>query len=270
MALRSIFLWTMIVSLTLAAAMGILAILFPGYTRLQEEILVTSLLVGLFSLPALACAVVNGKKRLIGFMWVGIASALIALPVWLILVWVQFFWPGYHYRFEDAVANIATPFTVLTALASHTGMLMLLRVDRPPFRAVRLLTIVVAAFLGAVIIICIWYEIFEEWMGKTIAVLSILGACGTIVTPILALVEALSRRSSRETIPSRVTIDLVCPRCARRQLLPAGTARCVECGLRIDIEVEEPRCACGYLLYQLKGDVCPECGRPVRSLTPAS
>jgi rRNA maturation protein Nop10 len=29
------------------------------------------------------------------------------------------------------------------------------------------------------------------------------------------------------------------------------------------VEVEEPRCACGYLLYQLAGDTCPECGRAV-------
>ena len=29
------------------------------------------------------------------------------------------------------------------------------------------------------------------------------------------------------------------------------------------IEFEEPRCDCGYLLYRLVGDTCPECGRAV-------
>ena len=29
------------------------------------------------------------------------------------------------------------------------------------------------------------------------------------------------------------------------------------------IEIEEPRCACGYLLYRLEGDSCPECGAMV-------
>ena len=42
-----------------------------------------------------------------------------------------------------------------------------------------------------------------------------------------------------------------------------GHAKCGSCGLRIRITVEEPRCSCGYLLYRLEGDTCPECGREI-------
>ena len=42
-----------------------------------------------------------------------------------------------------------------------------------------------------------------------------------------------------------------------------GPARCAECGLHITISVEEPRCTCGYLLYHLESDQCPECGRTI-------
>ena len=45
--------------------------------------------------------------------------------------------------------------------------------------------------------------------------------------------------------------------------MTTGLSRCRECGLALTIEVEEPRCVCGYLLYNLAGTSCPECGREV-------
>ncbi|MCH7602227.1 MAG: hypothetical protein IIB54_05635, partial [Planctomycetes bacterium] len=52
-----------------------------------------------------------------------------------------------------------------------------------------------------------------------------------------------------------------CPQCQQWLEAPSGPARCDGCGLRLIIEITEPRCPCGYLLYELKGNVCPECGR---------
>ena len=37
-------------------------------------------------------------------------------------------------------------------------------------------------------------------------------------------------------------------------------ARCGACGVGIQVLVEEPRCSCGYLLYDFAGEKCPECG----------
>ena len=68
---------------------------------------------------------------------------------------------------------------------------------------------------------------------------------------------------SADTIEKRIEVDLTCPRCGVEQPIRTGSAKCTGCGLRIRIDVEEPRCECGYLLYQLEGDVCPECGRSI-------
>ncbi|MCI0362752.1 MAG: hypothetical protein L0219_02655 [Phycisphaerales bacterium] len=270
MHLRRVFLWTMIVSLSLAAVLGIVAILVPGFGRTQDRVLITSLLVGAFSLPALACSIVLGRKKVIWLMHLGIGSSLLALTLWLVLVWTNL----WHYRpgvdWEEIISKTALPFTVTAALAMHIGLLTLLPLMRPPYRLVRVMTIACASALGGLVLIIIWFEIFEDEMGKALAVLSILTACGTIVTPVLAILDHLQRRGSRESIPSRVSIDLTCPRCGMRQTLPAGTARCAQCRLRIDIDVEEPRCECGYLLYQLQGDTCPECGRILRTPTTAA
>jgi primosomal protein N' len=45
--------------------------------------------------------------------------------------------------------------------------------------------------------------------------------------------------------------------------MASGLAHCRDCGTALLIEVEEPRCECGYLLYRLEGETCPECGREI-------
>ena len=129
----------------------------------------------------------------------------------------------------------------------------------------RTVTHVITGLLAVVMMIVFWTEEFEEWTGKMIAVLAMLGGCGTLVTPILGIVERSGRKDSAESIQRKVMIDLTCPRCGFAQSMKAGSAKCNGCGLRISIDVEEPRCTCGYLLFQLTGDACPECGKQIEA-----
>ena len=84
-----------------------------------------------------------------------------------------------------------------------------------------------------------------------------------------------ARKRESESIPQRFSLHLTCPKCSHEQTLPGGLTRCQACRFAMLIEVEEPRCECGYLLFKLQGDVCPECGRqitdaPARSQLPGS
>ena len=65
------------------------------------------------------------------------------------------------------------------------------------------------------------------------------------------------------TIARALRVRVECPRCRADVRIPTTTGVCPSCRLRIRIQVEEPRCTCGYALYQLQGDCCPECGRDV-------
>ncbi len=61
-----------------------------------------------------------------------------------------------------------------------------------------------------------------------------------------------------------LSLFLACPRCGKKQNVAIGEASCVACDLRISTRIEEPRClSCGYLLYQLTSDRCPECGTTI-------
>lgn len=263
MKMRSAFLWTMIGSLTLAAALGVLAILFDTFGSTSEKILVTSLLMGAYSMTALGSAIVLDRHRRKIISWLGISMSIAALLHWSFMIWFEpWTWNG-GYRLQELLMKIGATFTIIAIWCPHLGLLSLLRLDRGAFRGVRTVTHVITGLLAAVVMIVFWTEEFGEWTGKMIAVLAMLGSCGTLVTPILGIVERAGRKDSAESIQRRVKIDLTCPRCGLAQIMKTGSAKCTGCGLRISIDVEEPRCTCGYLLFQLTGDACPECGKPI-------
>ena len=80
----------MIVSLAIAAALGIVTILLDDLGWFGERALLTSLLVGAFSLTALVCAYVLSRRRVVAAMWTGIAASFAALVLWELLLWDNF------------------------------------------------------------------------------------------------------------------------------------------------------------------------------------
>jgi hypothetical protein len=265
MRMRAAFLWSMIVSLSLAALLGIAALLLPRYGP-EEEILFSTGTFASFSLVALMCAVVLERRRLTPLMWAGITSSWAAVIAWLVLIWGD--WSLLGARWER-IAQAGGTFTLVACGAALVGLLSLPRFDQRSPTIVRWSTVVVSAALAVQIFCMIWWYdwieryIDDEILARAMGVLSILTACGSVVTPILWKVQAMRRAGSVESIPIKVKVGIECPRCHAKQSLMTGPTRCTECGLRITIDVEEPRCVCGYLLYHLASDQCPECGRVV-------
>ncbi len=263
MHLSKVFLWSMVAALGLDALLGIAAILFPRYGP-DEELLASAALFAAFCLVALLCAIVLEKRRLAGLMWAGIACSAASLALWLAMIW---FSRRFAWQTEARITRFGFTFTTAAVLIGQCGLLSLLRLDQKWARAVRVATFASSASLGALVVFFVWASdamwLDEDVMIRIIGVLAILTLCGTVVTPILWKVQRVRRVMPAESVPSRVQVSLTCPRCGRTQSLAAGRAACATCGLRIEINVEEPRCACGYLLHRLQGDRCPECGREI-------
>ena len=132
------------------------------------------------------------------------------------------------------------------------------------------------------ILAVIWFDaLFDDLSTlteRTLGVLIILTAAASLISVCLKLIEKYRDRNSHETIPpgadGAISVDLQCPRCRAALTLRQGWSSCTGCQLRIRIEIEEPRCACGYPLHLLSADKCPECGAAVKayrsSVTPST
>jgi hypothetical protein len=165
----------------------------------------------------------------------------------------------------------ATAFAVVTGAAAalaHANLMLLVPL-RPGQRWLR--TVTIGAMIVAVLLIDVTVAIAVgsarlgpngELVARSAGAAAILAFCGSLAMLVLA---RLNRRVEFEPLKDMpMAITVICPRCRRKTKVALGGGHCDACRLRIEINVEEPRCSeCGYLLYKLASDVCPECGTPV-------
>jgi len=258
MRIHKVFLLTMITSLSAAAIVGTMAIIF-GASGWMGDILVTSLFTGLFSITSLM--VVFSRKRVITIT--GIATSILALILFLILIWFK----NFPYD-EEYLVRPAFTFTVIACVLGPVSLIALLPQYSRPGRIIWLITRLLILLLSLTSIIFIWIESYatslsvDVFFGRSIGALTILSAAGILITVLMWKLHSV-KAGDHETIPRGVEIRLTCPRCGEEQDLAAGEGQCSRCGLKIRINIEEPRCSCGYLLFRLEGDRCPECGRRI-------
>lgn len=103
----------------------------------------------------------------------------------------------------------------------------------------------------------------EQWFGRIVGASAVVIGAGTLAQPVLIRIAGAAPQEGAIR-GRRAKVALGCPRCGSRCELETNTdAKCTACQLAIRVEVEEPRCACGYLMFGLETSTCPECGAAV-------
>jgi hypothetical protein len=149
----------------------------------------------------------------------------------------------------------------------HANLLMLLNLA-PPWPVLRLVTIAASAGTAIGVGFSVFtrgvlnWQVLDEPTGRFTAAAGILAACGTLG---LVARQRLGRRLVIDTAGADYrAVSVTCPRCSARQTAPVGDSPCTGCRLILSVRVSEPHCsACGYCLFDLKEDRCPECGQPI-------
>lgn len=250
--------------LTIAAVIGLEG---PRGSRI-EELLLTALALAFAALIILGSLFAFSRRRgrIAAVCGVVLAPAMLGLA--LVLIWGR---PPYP------VSEVYEGWCALAATwAAAAGAAALLAVARLPanLRFVQYLArgAVPALALGISAAISDEYRYlpspFRAHGIETFLIVgSILTGCLLLSVPLLHWFNALRERAA---VTTALRLWLRCPRCGREQELAAGGATCVQCRLRLRIEIEEERCpACGYLLYRLASSNCPECGAPIPAYTAA-
>ncbi|WP_213815077.1 hypothetical protein [Glaciihabitans sp. dw_435] len=202
---RRIAIITIIVSLSLTALVGIVA-LFSGFGEVQGKTLLTTLVVAGFAVTSLChLAVVGRRIQLVGF--VGIAVSAAAAVVGLVLVWTD--WSNVGDWIEGWLRALGVLATIAFSLA-HANLLLLLAARRNrPFRAALYATLVMIALLAILICLPILISGFDGGDGywRFVGVIAILDVLGTIVVPVVGIFVRDVPQVAIPSVPGTVTAD---------------------------------------------------------------
>ena len=187
-AARKGAIYGIIVSFSLAAIVGIIALLSGDFGETQGRIILMTLLLGATSITALChLAIADRAMRIVGF--VGLAASAVTLITGLVLIWRDWDSPGFDQWFKAfATAGI------LAVSFAHANLLLLLAGRRRPvIRYGLMITLVMIASVAIMVILPILSEGDipgignEEWYWRLFGVVGILDVLGTVVVPVMAI-----------------------------------------------------------------------------------
>jgi hypothetical protein len=197
---RSLVVRLVIGSFSVAALLGVAALLAPGrFGSVQGRTLLTTMIVGAASVLTLCYLSVAGSPRR---RWVGVAggvAALVATGSLLVMVWA--YWqhdPGVALLRTFGVSGIAAltlaQFSLLLAVVRGLGIVVRLQVA----------TLVAGTVLGGLLIAAVLGWEPGEGAARLLGVIAILDVLGTVVTMALGIFGG--QAGARSTGPVTMTV----------------------------------------------------------------
>lgn len=270
---RSILLKSMLGSYLVAAIFGVIASLTAGESSLN--FLGTSLVIaGVLTLILISQVLATGGNPVLRWVtyiccWsAGLFGVCLLLEIWLL--------PQSVLRSHIATIRLLMVCSLVLSLSFlHIGFIFYWRVGVRNW-----LSISRWGLLGINLFFLLQFELasidpevlelFADLFGtdiyaRLIGVLVIFFFCATAALPLGFLVRKTrhQNRDAAAAFNTGVSVPIDCPRCGLQCALKVGHSTCPQCKLAMEFKLEEPRCACGYLLYRVDAEQCPECGRSI-------
>ena len=190
----------LIVSLSLSALLGVVALLTGSFGDLELRVLFSTLSVSGASILAMASAAAWERRRARPWAAVGIGASIAGFGLTLIGIWLG--------SGEDILWKLAFGLITLGCAGAH-GALMGLVCLAPSRRWIVITTLVMGALLALVVEVLILLEGDPEELWRVMGALAILATTGTLVA---AIMQRLDRH---RVVPVTLTVPVVvhCPHC---------------------------------------------------------
>ncbi len=226
-----------------------------SYFQLRDQLWATASTIGLLGiLIVIALVGMNQDRRY--WRWLGVVASGMLTALYLLEIW-----RGAWLNEEVGVPLLAVGgFVAFANLVVRTPL-----TDQQRWLGWGAL----ASGLATALLGCLVAWGFEGALTERLTgAAAVLTACAALA---LIVLSRLNRRSVVEvdTLPPEISnVTLFCPACNRKQTMALGKGACSTCGLHIEVNAVVPRCVkCGYLLYQLRSNTCPECGTTIAAVT---
>lgn len=259
---RGVLLWVALGLIGLGMLTGIAALVLPAGS-VPDELVGTILLTGVYTLGLLVVVTVSG--RMTRLRTATVIAAVLSLTGYTLIIW---FGGSLPWGASDWFGRVSTVLLIACFASVQRMILAPLRL-RSTLGVVAQRTGLIAGGVSAVLLAAAmvfesWIFDLEELYLRVTGIGLILAAGGSIGAGLVWFFERRPEHDEPGLLGEGVPVALDCPRCAAPIAARSNReVRCAGCRLRVRVEVEEPRCVCGYLLYQLVGDTCPECGKAV-------
>lgn len=227
---QQLFLLGIVITLSLSAVMGIIAVIAGRLDPFWAKVLGTTSAIGATSIIGLAGATSDHLKGARPAGIVSIVAACLSLVFTLIMIWGELTEQSWVFKIgvTSWVAAVALALTGLVALAKLAGGWQ---------KGIRWVT----WFSYAVIFLFACYEIWAQTENdivlRTLWIADIVAVFGTITVPILHRISAIAASADLIRALRSETIELTCPRCEAKQNLLVGKSKCNQCGLGFSISL---------------------------------
>lgn len=212
--LRTLIVRVTIVSFSVAALLGVMALLSGGdFGSTEARILLTTLLVGVVSVHVLCyLATADGSYRVVGA--VGGAAVLVPLVAGLVMIWA-----GWENDVPLALGRTFGVGTVVAVTLAQACLLLVIATGRGPLvRALLTGTLVVAAVLGGLVsALILGFEPQGGGYPRLVGVVAIFDVLGTVVVAALAKFGGREDEAARLVLPPDLVALVVARADARGQ-----------------------------------------------------
>jgi hypothetical protein len=185
---RRLFLWALVASLCVTAAIAIATLLVAEFDETARRILATTALLSLASLLSLPAGVLLDRRRAVPLAWATIGASAAGFALAMIVIW--------GIREDESLARLSWTFWLGAGAGAQASAVtsMLQPGDSRRLRVVSVLSILLASLLAALIALAVWVEPDVAAYFRATGAVAVAAVLTSLLQPILRRVEGPAAR----------------------------------------------------------------------------